>query len=331
MKVSPVATGGQPGVDIGAVSTSRSSPDRIAAAKAVASGQQPAEKGLEGLAEAMVRAQSKPKTIKMRTQVSPDRAFENTPQEPQTAASQENGNPDEVETSTDPAERRLIDPQLAAIAKARRAFQQEKAAFEEQKAKLTQSAPSLTKEELFGQLKLNPLGVLGEAGVSYDDLTQAILNGPTHSPEIAELKAKIAALEQGIDTKLTAREKAVEEQALLDMRKEAQRILQDPNAPFRMAKSREGLNNAIELIKRQYEDTREVISVDEALELVDKAMVEEHEEREKRLYPTGRNPQAPPQQQQNRGMRTLTNRDEATPVMSRRDRMLAAAHGTLKR
>ncbi len=326
MKISPVGNaGGQPGVDIGAVSTQRSAPDRIAAAKAVAAGEAPADKSVERLAQAMVAAQNKPRTIKMKTQVSPDRP-------PEAVETQNIGENTEIETPTGAADdSRPIDPQLAAIARARRAFQQEKAAFDAEKAELLKATPSLSKEDLYSQLKSNPLGVLGEAGVSYDDLTQAILNGSTHNPEIAQLQAKIEALEKGFDTKLTEREQAAETQALLEMRREAQRILTSPDAPFRMVKSREGLNNAIELIKRQYEETREVIPVDEALDLVEKAMVEEHEERERRLYPSGRNPQPQPQGQQQRGMRTLTNRDEATPVVSRRDRMMAAFAGTLKR
>lgn len=325
MKVSPLSQGtGAPGVDIGAVSLGRVAPDKIAAAKAIASGETPTRSAPPQSQDPQVERMRK---IKMRTQVSPDRAIEEMAEEPSPMAEPQSPiSP--IDESVASEETKPLSPQFAALAKQRRALQIERAKFEQDKAQAA-SATTDGSSVSIDRIKQDPMRVLREIGVTYDDLTQAVLNDQ-HNPEIAELKAEIKALKEGVDKNFVDRDTQAEQQVLAEMRREANQLVSQGDT-FEMVRATGMTPKAIELIHRTYKQTGEIMDVSEALGLIEDDLINQNlklaqlPKLQSRLVPA----QPPPQTQQPQretGMRTLTNRDNARPVATdRRSRALAAA------
>jgi len=227
-----------------------------------------------------------------------------------------------------------ISPQLAAIAKARRALEaREKALAEREKASQNPTPVSEGAIEL-AQLKSDPLGVLLKAGVTYDQLTEAILaNQNGDGAKLAALEAKIAALEQGVEKKLTDRELNAKQQVIAQMTRDAQAIV-DQNEDYELVKHEKCVPEVIQYIEEHYDKTGEVLDTRDVLAKFEDWLVKDYQQRvdlynrvQNRLAP----PSAPQPQQQQRQMRTLTNRDTASVPMSAKARALAAFTGTLKR
>lgn len=343
MKISPVSTGGLPGATVGAATTARSNPERLEAAKAAFEGRTPDTMEFgdpkAALATQNVRA------IKMRTNVSPDRhlfptgevdnsTMEQAP-EGQNAISDANGQTQEGEEEQKP-----LSPQLAALARQKRALQlkeREIAAKEaELQAKMSgKDADSIAME----QLKSDPLGILQKAGVTYDQLTEAILSSgdPNHAAvqRIRELEAKIEGLEQGFDQKLSERDSQAERQALTEISREANRIMHEAGDRFEQVRLQNKQREVVDLIHRTWKQTGELMTTEEALEAVEDYLVDEalRIARSPKIMNRLTPQEAAQMQQQQRpqGMRTLTARDTATPPISRRERALAAFYGQLKK
>lgn len=328
MKISPVQGSGVPGQGLGAVSTERTSPDRIAAAKAIAAGEKPiqvyrSEQHLDPQAERIQNIRK----IKMRTQVSPDRDLTEIVTEPD-AEDPQGAIPDSTEASDVDATKPLS-PQFAALAKQKRALQVKEREIQDREKALAEKSTTDGGSDVMARIKSDPLSVLSEAGVSYDQLTEAILNGQSGmNPELQKLQAKIDALEKGIDSKLTDRDVQAKQQVLKEMRKEVD-LLSSQGEEFKHVRATRSQDDVIRLIDQTYEKTGEVLDPSEALALVEEDLRTELQKLQSALTPTEK--AAMPPQQQNPQMRTLTNRDTARPQMSRRDRMIAAMNGTLKR
>ena len=332
MKISPIASGGVPGVDLGAVSTERTSPDRIEAAKAVARGETPnRETPVDRQAE---RAMDSIKKIKMRTNRTVNRfegqQSEALPVEQLAPQVQESAISAESEQAQGSEVTKPLSPQFAALAKQKRALQLERAKLEQEKAELAKGGTDAP-QAVLSRLKADPLSVLSEAGVTYDDLAKAITNGPSVNPEVQALKAEVEALKTGIDTKLSERDQLAERQALAEMRREADKLVQGSDA-YEMIKATNSTPKVTELIHRVYKQSGEVMDVSEALELVENDLLEQN--LKLASIPKIRNRLAPQEQTQQlqqrpqqRQMTTLTNRDAASPLLDRRSRALAAFWG----
>lgn len=335
MKVSPLSQGtSAPGVDLGAASTGRTSPSRIAVAKAIAAGEDPinvrqSENNIDPQVE---RIQKNIRKIKMRTNVSPDRFDDVVEQESASDVepeAQENGSgsisvPNEQSETQEADATKPLSPQFAALAKQRRALQvKEREIADREKAlseRSTTDGSSFTREQLLS----DPLGIMTEAGVSYEALTEAILNGQTN-PEISALKAEIKALREGVDTKLSERDTQQEQQALSEMRKEANALVINGDT-YKYTRAMGKTKDAVDLIHKTWKQSGEIMDVSEALELIEAECKKDYEELAKQLTPAEQIQVEQQQNSQNRQMKTLTNRDGARPVLDRRARALAAFH-----
>lgn len=297
MQISPLA---QAGLTVGAVSTGDGA-------------QQPAAPNI--------------RSLKMRTKA--------TPESIEPPLSNELTIPDPV---NDPAlaateEAQPLSPQLAMLARQRRALQVKERAVADRERALAEKTASQAGSIDLTRLKSDPLGVMLEAGVTYDQLTEAVLANQGHmSPEIAALKAEIRSLREGVDKTLTDRDARAEQEALSEMRKEAS-LLSSGGEDFALVRETKSVPQVMKLIERTYRETGEVLDVREALQLVESELITEglklanYKKVQERLAPT----QAlqPPQLQ--RQVRTLTNRDTASIPQDRKQRALAAFYGTLKK
>lgn len=196
------------------------------------------------------------------------------------------------------------------------------------------------------QLKSDTLRILADSGVSYDELTQQILNQQPTDPRteatIKRLEAKIASLEE----KATQGTKAMEEQQQQAYRAAVKQIemdvrstvMNDPN--FETIRSTKSVLDVVELIEETYKKDGLLMSVEEACQevenyLVDEAMkltrigkIKRQLEQARTSRPSEMKTQPNPQQTQT--MKTLTNAAASTRKLSAKERAILAFRGELK-
>jgi hypothetical protein len=336
MKISPLAAGlaGIPGQNLNQ-STSNS---KIEAAKQIAAGETPVQQTI--VDPQVARAETSIRKIKMKSDYSPERfndviaasqVQENTSEV--TAPSATADVTEQVNATTE--ETKPLSPQFAALAKQRRALQVKERELADREKALESKSSTSGGEDYKARLKSEPLRVLEEAGVTYDQLTEAILAQQGGiNPEIQALKAEIKALKEGVDTKFTERETQAEQQVLNEMRREAT-ILAKAGDTYEMVRETQSVPEVIELIHRTYKQTGEVLDVSEAMQLVEDHLVNETlkianlKKIQSKITPAQESVQQQPQVKS--GMKTLTNRDNAKPILDRRSRAIAAMQGTLKK
>ncbi len=334
MKVSPLAqSSGTPGQTLTSADVGRTAnPVKLERARAIARG----EKVSEVPEDPRERISQDVRKLKMRTNFSTNREEVVAPLaealEPAIAAEDpaQSSTKDAVEPGAVEATQPLS-PQFAALAKQKRALQLERAEFEKQKGETLAGGNS---QELVARLKANPLSVLQEHGVTYDQLTEAILNGNSSNPELQELKAEIKALKEGVDNQFQTREQAQEEAALTEMLYEAEALAKEGDA-FEMIRTEDAYDEVLRLIHSHYKQSGRVLDVSEAMNQVESKLLARAEKLASinkvraKIAPPALEPLQP--QQKPQGMRTLTARDSAAPVSDRRARAMAAFSGTLKR
>jgi hypothetical protein len=237
----------------------------------------------------------------------------------------------------DPAQRQPeatepLSPQLAALARQRRALQvKERELTARETALKSQPATQAGGIDL-ARLKAEPLSVLQEAGITYDQLAQAVLqqqNG-VNPEQLRAIEAKLAALETGFEKKLTDRDQQGRAEALKAMTGEAQTLVAQ-GEEFELVRETQSVPDAIRLIERIYDQTGEVKDVRWALAEIETELVKDIlkvaglKKVQGQLQPQAA---APAQATQSRpAMRTLANRDTASPPMTAKQRALAAFWG----
>ncbi len=344
MKVTPIpsSNGGNPSNAI-TPSEGHISSEALQRAKAIAAGGSnisvtPSDTPID---PQVARAQASIRKIRMKTNVSPDRF--NPVLEAAAAAAAAESVPGAESATIDPIEQvnatvedtKPLSPQFAALARQRRALQvKERELADREKA--ISSTPKESNIE--ARLKSEPLRVLQEAGVTYDQLTEAILADQSGiNPEIQALRNEIKALKEGVDKNLSDRDAQAEQAVLAEMMKEAEQLTKEGDT-YEMVREFKSLPDVKELILRTYKQTGEVLDVAEALQLVEDDLLSENlkianiKKIQSRLNSTqDSSVQDNNLQIQSKQMKTLTSRDGATQLLSRRDRAIAAMKGTLKK
>ncbi len=265
-----------------------------------------------------------PRSIRMNTQATPGPADPLSVQELPISEDNEDKTKEAVE-ATEP-----ISPQFAALAKQRRALQQERRAFLEEK-KALEAAKQGSDAVPIARLKSEPLSVLLEAGVTYEQLTEAILANQG-SPEVAALKAELEALKGDVDKKFTEREEQQIQAGLAMKSREIDQLIVSDE--FELVRETKSKKDVLRLIERIFRETGEALDSKEALKLVEEELFTRNQKLAglKKMQGLFTQTQQPPQAPQRpQGMRTLTNKDTASIPMGRRQRALAAWAGTLKK
>lgn len=224
-----------------------------------------------------------------------------------------------------------LSPQFAALAKQRRALQMRERALAE-KEKALHSQPGQDENVAIARLKSEPLRVLLENGVTYEDLTQAILNNQENA-ELHALRRDFDAYKAEIKQTFDEREASAERQALMEMGNEARSLVHNSNE-FELIRSMGHIPDVTRLIEQVYRKNGRLLSVHEACTMIENTLFEDVQKvaglekvRNRFSQPM---PQARPMQPQS-GMRTLTNRDTATVPLTAKQRAIAAFNGTLRR
>lgn len=258
-----------------------------------------------------------------------------------------------------------VSSQLALLArreKALRAKQQQ----QEQAIKAREDALKAKEEQLLAKereysngympkdfIKQNPLKVLAEAGVSYDDLTQQVLNQSQTNPyteaQIAKLEAQIARLtEEAENSKKqysSQQEQAVEaamKQIKMDVR---QLVSKDPS--YETIKATNSIDDVADLIRQTYEKDGYIMSVEDAAQEVEDYLIEEalkldkiQKIQQRRQQSQAQPSNAPttvnvkqtqgPLNKQPQQMKTLTNQIASSRPLSARERAILVFKGENK-
>lgn len=221
-----------------------------------------------------------------------------------------------------------LSPQYAKLARERRALQRERRELELLR-KGIETKPQGSATVDLSRLQTKPLDVLLEAGVTYDQLTEALIANQGN-PEFNQLKAEMKALQEGIDKKFTDRDTQERQRVLREMRSEANTLV-SVGQEFELIKATRAIPDVMRLIEQTYDETGEILDVKEALGLYEAELFKDAErltaiEKVKNKFMPA---PLPPQQRQPHGIRTLTNRHTASPVLGRKERALAAFYGNL--
>ena len=256
-----------------------------------------------------------------------------------------------------PKEDTALSKQFAQLARQERALRA-KAQAQEQAWKAKEQAIQAREAELSAkdnkyqdyisrdQLKNDPLAVLTQAGISYDDVVQQVLNQAPKDPRveatISRLEAKIQALEaQNEQATKTYQENQTQQYqaAVKQIKVDATNLVKsDPN--FEIIRTTGSVNDVVELITQTYEKDGILLSVEEAAQEVENYLMEEAtkltkiEKIKKKLgqvapvqSPSTKQPQSSKSQPQ---LKTLTNATSGSRQLSARERALLAFKGELK-
>lgn len=340
MKITPVAGGGG-GQNIGAVSTQSTSPDRLAAAKAVAMGQSPMRmtESDTPIDSRTQRSQQDIRRIKMRVQQSPDRMFDTQQSTTNVVDAMQSATVDNNEGVVS-EETKPLSPQFAALAKQRRALQVKERELITREEALKAQPSTDAGGEWTARLKSQPLRVLEEQGVLnpgfYDQLTEYLVSGQAGmNPEIQSLKEEIKALKEGVDKNFVERDTQAEESALTEMLYEAEALAKDGET-YQMIRDDDAYDQVLRRIHSHYKKTGQVLDVRSVMDDLENELITKAERyykipklQSKYAPQVQMQPQAQSRQQPQ--MRTLTNRDTAQVPLDRRTRAMMAAQGLLKR
>lgn len=260
----------------------------------------------------------------------------------------------EVPAEPQKAKEDPLSSQYATLARKERAlraqiqqFKAEQAKFEqERQSKPSQPEIDLSKYIDRERLKADPLSVFADAGLSYDELTQAILNqsqiqtDPRVNAQLARMEAEIKAAREEAKALRDAQESAQKQsyqQALNQIKADASKLVfTDPN--FELIKATNSIGDVVELIEETFKTDGELLTVEEACQKVEDHLYEEAmklakiKKLQQKLAATAA-PQSTgvtsPKQPQTQ--KTLTNGMTGQKPMSARDRAILAMEGKLNK
>lgn len=225
-----------------------------------------------------------------------------------------------------------LSPQLAALAKQKRALQVKERELAEREKALASGSATPADHIPLARLKSEPLSVLLENGVTYDQLTEAILADQSgNGTQMRDLQKKVDSLEEGFDKKLSERDQQAEKQVLAEMQREATRLAADGDT-YELVRETGSVPHVMQLIEQTYRTTGEVLDVTEAMQLVEDELIGESLKLAALKKVQGRlQPEATPTLQPQLRPRTLTNRDSTVQSLSPKQRALLAFRGELKK
>lgn len=250
--------------------------------------------------------------------------------------------------------------QFAQLARQERALrakqQQQNQAFKEREAALVEREKAVDNRPIsipkdyisIADIKASPLQIMEQAGVTYEQLTEELLNPRQRDPRteslLAKYESRIQELEQRFDKGNKAQEEAQAaqyQQALTQIRNDAKSLIKANPVEFEAIAKTGSVKDVVDLIERHYQKHNEVLSVEDAAREVEEYLTEELyatssriDKIKRRLQPSVAptkgsevKPQAPQEKPQ---MKTLTNQTGTARKLNARERAILAMRGELK-
>lgn len=260
----------------------------------------------------------------------------------------------DLEKKIDPA----VSKQFALLAKQEKQLrlkqQQQLQAFKTREAELTAREAALTQKPQIDpsqyiskdELKRNTLRQLADAGITYEELTQQILNTSPTDPRTEAIIAKQAQELADLRTRLDNQDKNQVESQQQARQAAVRQITRDVkdlvtmDPAFETIKVTNSVSDVVELIERTFDKDGYVMSVEEAAKEVENYLMEEALKLTRigkiksRLEESAQTNQTkktgPTQQTQQPSMKTLTNATSSSRQLSAKERAILAFKGELK-
>lgn len=191
----------------------------------------------------------------------------------------------------------------------------------------------------------DPLTVLTELGVSYDQLTQLILNPPAQQDPatkmaVQKMQEEIKRLEKAQeDTRKSYQDQQTQayQQAVNQIRSEVKQLVSSDET-FETIRETNSSEDVVDLIERTFKEEKILLTPQEAAQMVEDHLLEEAlkltklKKIQSKLTPAPAAPKSPenPKQPQQQTMKTLTNSVGSSRQLSARERALLAFKGELK-
>lgn len=238
---------------------------------------------------------------------------------------------------------------FAELARKEKAFRAKEDAWKAQLAEKEQGW--LAKEQEYqskyiprDKLMNDTLGALQEAGISYDQLTQLVMNPPSQEALInMQLQNKIKELESKLDSKFNSFEESQKqqqskqyEQAMNQLRGQVKNLVASDADTFELinAHGEDAQEAVVRYIEDYYKETNQILPIDQAAKEVEAHLLEES----KKLYELKKiksllvpqeqeTPQVQGKPQATHKTLTNTNATSTQRPMSRRERAIAAFNG----
>lgn len=185
------------------------------------------------------------------------------------------GQTDGTEGQTSEA-KEALSPQYAALARKESALRTKEKEFQAKELEFKAKEAQLSEAQSFkDRLKSNPLDVLNEIGITYDDLVQAAVNQP--NPEISAVQKKIKELEDKQAKQveeMTTREKAQRESAINQLKFDAGALIESDPA-FETIKATDSVDEVVDKIVKTFDETGKLMTVEEAAKQVEEELFAE--------------------------------------------------------
>lgn len=356
MKVTPVAQSNGAQTTVNPNEGKSASADRISRAKAAMRGEDP-NKAVQSQQE--TTKEPGVRKIKMNTQKTPaprdwipEGAQEVTQVETATQTTQAASEPAKTADNSDNGEQTTaslednnkLSPQSAALLKRQRAVQVKEAEVaKREQAVADKEKAGAPLSDINAEVLADPLGFVLKRGVTWEQLTKSAEKHVESTPGLSrvetELRSEIKSLKEAIENQnktVTDTLSASEQRALAQTQKQADQLIASDDA-YQMIRETHSGPEVSALIKRVLKEEGQILDVREALEIIEKDLLDESLKLA-RIKKVQQGLEASPATQQTQGarandgqnrqtMRTLTNRDTVSAVPSARDRAIAAFHG----
>jgi hypothetical protein len=181
-----------------------------------------------------------------------------------------------VETKPD-----ALSPKFAALAKREKAVREATRAFQAEKAKLQEQLKEIETAKAWREsLTKNPMQVLQEAGISYDQLTQIMLNQPPQGdPELAKIQRELELVKASQEQERQRAEnhqKSQYEQAKKQMAIDAKTyIASNPEFEAIANGGDEAIEAMVALIEHDFNEKGSIPSIEAVAKEIEDALVEE--------------------------------------------------------
>lgn len=251
---------------------------------------------------------------------------------PETAQPQIEGQPAKDVGSS--PEAKPLDPKYEALAKKESAIRTREKEFQAREASFKEKEAKLAAAEAFQErLRQNPLDVLNEIGVTYDQLVEQAVNGPDQKTR--DIQKKLDAIEaaqkkQSEDIQNSA--KAQRDSAINQIRNDAKDLV-ETSTEFETIKATESAEDVVELITRTFDETGKLLTVEDAAKMVEEELFAEAirianiGKVKAKLTPAVVEASKQQSGQQQQKMTTLTNNMTSTRPMTARERAIARFKG----
>lgn len=374
MKITPVATPGGPAQNVTMTTTNVNNEARNKAISMLTTNSSSPQEAAAKLAQqqqAVAQVSQQQMTpVANQNQVAPEEMRAIKAQTLDTSTQSEVAETAETEEATTeaqaaPAKNPALTKQFAELARQERILrskaqkqQQElsaqRAAIEVEKAALAEKAKLYEQGYISrDRLKSDPLGVLAENELSYDEITQQILNQPQRDPRteahIQRLEAQNKKLEAAIEQIRTEGQQQQDtnyKQAVKQITTDVKRLIKADPTTYEAITKTDAIQDVVDLIVRTHKEEGYVMTGEEAAKEVENYLtdslydtynrIDKLKKRIAQANPTSA--VAKPVQQKidateqtQTGAKTLTNNMTAAPKLSGRERAILAAQGKLNK